>query len=363
MPCRWHWFRNRSWRAIPPRSPMHTTAVVISMTPTYRVKDPADADLPRSFEARSPAKEPGLLFFPPPGLPRRRCTRSACSFTTRIERVPNPLAMRSPLAGTETSLGCPAPSRVCPRTSTGRPGVHVRSGGRLSRAATQLRFAQTGRVACGHSRDGFSCLVSSMDESAGLRSRRLDVRVVHEAPHGGVAQQGEHLPCKQTVAGSMPAASTTMLRWTSGEVLGPSSRRGGFTLSGAAGQGAACCGPQAWRMAPALPHGVPPPSTRSLLSSSRFERRKPAATIGRRRNPSPTTFPSPEAAGSKPAGGAISSFHVSRCVWGWLSPRGPRLQVVTLASPVRIWSATPKRIHHTRGGHHEEENQPQLSRR
>ena len=39
-----------------------------------------------------------------------------------------------------------------------------------------------------------------------------------------------------------------------------------------------------------LPHVVPDPSTRSSSSSSRPEERKPAATIGRRRNPSPTTF-------------------------------------------------------------------------
>jgi hypothetical protein len=193
MPCCRCWLRARSRRDNPHRSPMPMTSVVSAMTSTHRVKDTARRRrLPRSFEARSPAKEPGLLFFiaaqphPAPGPPRRRrALRSARSFTTCTERLPTPSAPRSTLAGAELRLGRPAPSRVCPRTSTGRPGVHVRSGGRLSRAATQLRLAQAGRVACGHSRDG---------------------------------------------------------------------------------------------------------STPSPLASSRFEGRKPAATIGRRRNPSPTTF-------------------------------------------------------------------------
>lgn len=59
MPCRW---RNR--QACLHRLLMPTTSVVRVMTPTHRVKDPARRRcLPRSFEARSPAKEPGLLFF------------------------------------------------------------------------------------------------------------------------------------------------------------------------------------------------------------------------------------------------------------------------------------------------------------
>lgn len=59
MPCRW---RNR--RACLHRLLMPTTSVVRVMTPTHREKDPARRRrLPRSFEARSPAKEPGLLFF------------------------------------------------------------------------------------------------------------------------------------------------------------------------------------------------------------------------------------------------------------------------------------------------------------
>src|SRR5579871_4963748 len=55
----------------------------------------------------------------------------------------------------------------------------------------------------------------------------------------------------------------------------------------------------------------------------------------------------PEAAGSKPAGGASLKI---QCVWGWPSPSGLRLKVVTLASPVRIRSVNPKRIRTPRGG-------------
>jgi hypothetical protein len=172
---------------------MHATSVVRLMTPNHRVKDPADADLlPRSFEARSPAKEPGLLFFHcstehsagAASTPLR--LRSVRSLTTCTEcRAGSGPRSTQKRQAPRPNLGRPAPSRVCPRTSTGRPGVHVRSGGRLSRAATLLWLAQAGRVACGHSRDG---------------------------------------------------------------------------------------------------------STRSPLANSRLEGRKPAATIGRRRNPSPTTF-------------------------------------------------------------------------
>ena len=170
-------------------------------------------------------------------------------------------------------LGSPAPSRVCPRTSTGRPGVHVRSGGRLSRAATQLWFAQTSRVACGHSRDGpFIASLAQRTRApvyeAGCRTfesftRRQSCRRSQAVEGGGLQSRWRHAHL-----GSIPSVES-MPRWTSGEVLGPSSRRGGFNSR----TGHHC-------------------STRSPSSSSRFDGRKPAATIGRRRNPSPTTFPS-----------------------------------------------------------------------
>lgn len=76
----------------------------------------------------------------------------------------------------------------------------------------------------------------------------------------------ERRPTKPEAGGSTPPRGTRFLsRWTSGEVLGPSRRRGGFDSH------TGC-------------------QSRSLSSSSRFDRRKPAATIGRRRNPSPTTL-------------------------------------------------------------------------
>ena len=45
---------------------------------------------------------------------------------------------------------------------------------------------------------------------ARLSTERSRVRFPYVALHGGVAQLGEHLFCKQTVAGSMPVASTKM---------------------------------------------------------------------------------------------------------------------------------------------------------
>jgi hypothetical protein len=97
------------------------------------------------------------------------------------------------------------PFRVCPCTSTGRPGVHVcraRSADGAGMQRSSARSLARGRVRTqprGHR------LVSSVDQSAGLRSRRPEVRLLHEAP-----------------------VFISMSRWTSGEVLGPSSRRGGF---------------------------------------------------------------------------------------------------------------------------------------
>ena len=165
MPRRWR--GDRSCRACPCRSPMHTTAVVRLMTSTYRVKGPADADLPRSFEARSPDKEPGLLFFhrsnehSAGAAPTPLRLRSARSLTTRTEcRAGSSPHSAHNRQAPRQGLGCPAPSRVCPCTSIDRFGVHVRSGGRLSRAATHPWLAQASRVACGHSRDGAPLFVS-----------------------------------------------------------------------------------------------------------------------------------------------------------------------------------------------------------
>lgn len=116
MPRVWRRARDRSCRACPHRSPMHTTAVVRLMTPTYRVKDPADADLPRSFEARSPAKEPGLLFFPLFKRTQRRGCLDAAAPAQRplinnLHRVPRWLrpAQRSQTAGAKTQSRQPCP--------------------------------------------------------------------------------------------------------------------------------------------------------------------------------------------------------------------------------------------------------------
>lgn len=164
------WARDRCRRACPLRSLMPTTPVVRTMTHPHRVKDTARRRrLPRSQEARSPQGTGPSSFS---NLKQRRgCPAAAASAqrpffhnlhsSARLAQASHALKHRQ---ASRFVLGCPAPSRVCPRTSTGRFGVHVRSGGRLSRAATHLWLAQAGRVACGHSRDGsFLCLVSSME--------------------------------------------------------------------------------------------------------------------------------------------------------------------------------------------------------
>lgn len=161
------------------------------------------------------------------------------------------------------------PSRVCPCTSTGWPGVHVCPSTfcrRSRHAAVQPRSPRW--IACGHSRDDIASLAqwrrAPAYEAGGRRfepfTRRQTQEVffasrtlgrvgrlrlavnqvltarwfesisVHQDLHGAIAQLGERLPCKQEVVGSIPTGSTTSIasRWTSGEVLGPSSRRGGF---------------------------------------------------------------------------------------------------------------------------------------
>lgn len=175
MPCGWRRPGFRSWRACPPRSPMTTTAVVRVMTPTHRVKGPARRRLPRSFEARSPqGTGPFVFSFNP--TPRRGRPDAAASAQRplfhNLHRVQRWLLDRQCAqtpAGAEARPRWPAPSRVCPRTSTGRFGVHVRSGGRLSRAAMQPWLAQASRVACGHSRDG-RCPVGLPVRSSALQA-------------------------------------------------------------------------------------------------------------------------------------------------------------------------------------------------
>lgn len=71
MPCRWRRAGDQSWRTRSRRSPMPMTSVVRVMTTTYRVKDPADAALPCSFEARSP-QGTGPFAFSTAGNARRR---------------------------------------------------------------------------------------------------------------------------------------------------------------------------------------------------------------------------------------------------------------------------------------------------
>lgn len=158
------------------------------------------------------------MLFPPPGMPGgvrssdcRGAWRPARSLTTRTGCGAGQHRRRTHIKAGAGFARRPAPSRVCPRTSTGRFGVHVRSGGRLSRAATHLRLAQAGRVACGHSRDGFlQASLAQWSQSAGLRSRRTNVRIVHEAP----PQRPAGLPVRSSAvqaeeAGSTPARGTT----------------------------------------------------------------------------------------------------------------------------------------------------------
>ena len=171
-------------------------------------------------------------------------TRSACSFTTRIDCAPAPRpAPHSTLAGAEARPRRPCPISGVP-THKHRPARCACALGRPPVACSDASLACAGRTRRVWTQPRWPVIASlaQWNQSAGLRSRMSDVQFVHEAP-------------------------PTTPRWTSGEVLGPSSRRGGFDSR---------TGYQLF--------------TRSPSSSSRFEGCKPAATIGRRRNPSPTTF-------------------------------------------------------------------------
>ena len=155
-------------------------------------------------------------------------------------------------------------------------------------------------------------------ESSTRRQMACIAANASKTTHGGVAQQGEHLPCKQTVAGSMPAASTTMPRWTSGEVLGPSRRRGGFDS-----RTGYHCLPEALRRAHAS------------MGANRPQRLGGVGT--RHRQPFEVAIAQSGRAPVCRTGcrGIEARWRRHLCAWGWPSPRGPRLQVVTLASPVR----------------------------
>ncbi len=194
---------------------MHTTWVVSAMTPTYRVKDPARRrSLPSSFEARSLPRNRAFCFSgghaaaPSAGAPPTPLrSRSACSLTTctgcgPTTSVPHPNTGKAPSIRSAAlpHLGCahaqaPAgPVCMCARAAACR--VQRRTPGLRKPAASRVDTAEMAFL---------SCLVSSMDESAGLRSRRLDVRVVHEAPpHLDVAKRSKAATCK--AAGVMPTS-------------------------------------------------------------------------------------------------------------------------------------------------------------
>jgi hypothetical protein len=205
---------------------MPTTAVVIVMTPTHREKVPASAALPRSSEARYPQGSGPFVLFSPPRLPRRRCV------------------IRAALA-----LSRPASSAGRPH----RPGAHT---GR-HRGSSSVALPHLG---CAHAQASAGPMCMCARAAACRVQRRTSGLRRSDASRVDTAEMA-----------SLP-------RWTSGEVLGPSRRRGGFALSGAADQDAARCGPQAWRMA----HGASTPARgTSCLPKSLVELTLRGAQTGR----------------------------------------------------------------------------------
>lgn len=147
------------------------------MTPTHRVKDPADAALPCSSEARSPqGTGPFVLSFNlAPRLPRGERSPDHRSLTNSTERSAGiQPALRSPLAGAEARPRLPCPISGVP-THKHRPA----------------------RCACALGRPPVACSDAPL--------------VCANQPRRVWTQPRWFLP-----------------RWTSGEVPGPSNQRGGF---------------------------------------------------------------------------------------------------------------------------------------
>lgn len=157
--------------------------------------------------------------------------RSACSFTTRIECPPTKSARRSRLAGAEVRPRLPCPISGVP-THKHRPARCACALGRPPVACSDasLACASQPRRVWTQPRWSFIASLAQRSESTGLRSRGLrpDTGCACAQP---VPAEGrplcERAACKVDVQ-VVHEAPTTTPRWTSGEVLGPSSRRGGF---------------------------------------------------------------------------------------------------------------------------------------
>lgn len=170
------WRRDRSRRACPASSPMHTTWVVSAMTPTHRVKAPARRRPSTLIRGPVSCQGTGPFVLPPPGLPRRRCARAAPAL--------------SQLAS------------IARRLHGWRAFNTGRRRGSSSAALPHLGCAHAQASA------GLVCMCA---RAAACRVQRRVTGL------------------RRPVASRVDTAEMALLpRWTSGEVLGPSSRRGGF---------------------------------------------------------------------------------------------------------------------------------------
>jgi hypothetical protein len=221
------------------------TSVVRWMTPTHREKGPADATLPRSSEARYPQGTGPLVFlllFNP--TPRRGCPGAAA----QAQRLLFHNSHRVPADHIGTVLNT--------------AGAEARASAALPHLGCAHAQAPAGPV-CMCARAA-ACRVQR--RNSGLRkpaASRVDTAEMDLCPVG--------LPVRSSALQAEEAGSL----WTA-----------------KTGQDAACCGPQAWRIAPALPHGVPTHWSLAQLAAQRS--------------------PKPKVAGSSPAWPATSTEALRR---------------------------------------------------
>lgn len=189
-------------------------------------------------------------------------------------------------------------------------------------------------------------LVSSVEQSAGLRSRRPEVRLLHEAPDFcpvGLPARSSALHAEEV--GSTPTRDAS-----------PEACRRALASTGANRPqrlgGVGTRHRQPFRALKESPCVAQPGSASALgAEGCRFESCRTdqeLRTSSTRRHSSVGRAPVCRTGGrgieARWRRQMNQTQRASTCVWVWPSPSGRRLKVVTLASPVRIRPATPKRI-------------------
>lgn len=172
---------------------MPTTSAVRVMTSTYRVKDPADAALPRSFEARFPQGTGPFCF--PRFIPHLRW---GCSIAAVLAQRPLFHNLHRVCAGLPPAM----------RSHTGRGHASCAVACPISGVPTHKH--RPVRCACALGRPPVAC--SDAPLACASQPRRVWTQPRWHFFHVSLAQWTEHWPTKPGVGGSSPPRGTTSRR-------------------------------------------------------------------------------------------------------------------------------------------------------